>query len=103
MGIKDESSDESEKEIPVEESVKEKTVEDLPKEDIKLEAEAEKEKEKLVKNSKESKEFEVKKGKKVPNQMAKLFKTGHRLKSENDGNMYEVVGSGNSKKWKLIG
>jgi hypothetical protein len=79
LGIKDESS-----EIPVEESVKEKTIEDLPKEDIKLETEAEKE------------------GKKVPNQMAKLFKTGHRLKSENDGNMYEVIGSGNSKKWKLV-
>jgi hypothetical protein len=25
------------------------------------------------------------------------------LKSENDGNMYEVTGSGNSKKWKLVG
>ena len=34
--------------------------------------------------------------------MAKLFKTGHRLKSDNDGNMYEVVGSGNSKKWRVI-
>jgi hypothetical protein len=100
LGIKDESS-----EITVEESVKEKTVEDLPKEVTKLEVEAETEteKDKLVKEPKESKEFEVKKGKKVPNQMEKLFKTGHRLKSENDGNMYEVVGSGNSKKWKLIG
>ncbi len=34
--------------------------------------------------------------------MAKLFKAGHRLKSENDGNFYQVIGSGNSKKWKLI-
>jgi hypothetical protein len=74
----------------VEESVKE------------LVQEPEQEPEPVKEETMELKDFEVKRGKKVPNQMAKLFKAGYRLKSENDGNMYEVIGSGNSKKWKLV-
>lgn len=46
---------------------------------------------------------ETKKGKKnVPNESAKDFKIGHKLKSSNDGKFYEVVMSGKTKRWKLV-
>ena len=74
--------DELEKALGVENSEKEQLI--ITHEDIKKELEGDIEELKV-------KEFEVKKGKKVPNQMAKLFKTGHRLMSENDGKMYFVI------------
>jgi len=46
---------------------------------------------------------ETKKGRKnVPNESAKDFKIGHKLKSTNDGKFYEVIMSGKTKRWKLV-
>jgi len=43
-----------------------------------------------------------KRNKKVPNEAAKDFRVGYRMKSTNDGNTYEVVKNGNRKSWKLV-
>jgi hypothetical protein len=102
LGINDDLSDKSENEKNVEEIVKEELKNEKEKQVKEPEQKIELKQKEVKNETKESKEFEVKRGKKVPNQMAKLFKTGHRMKSENDGNMYEVIGNGNTKKWKLV-
>ena len=47
---------------------------------------------------------DTKKGNKknVPSEAAKDFRVGYRMKSSNDGKLYEVVMNGNRKRWKLI-
>jgi len=55
-----------------------------------------------TKHDEEESKTEVKKKKFLPNELARNYKEGYRMKSSNDGKMYEVIQNGKRKTWKLI-
>lgn len=84
---------------------------DDAEDDVKVEVNGDKGDEPEEKNEEETVEEDVKnvqvgdmkkRNKKVPNEAAKDFRVGYRMKSTNDGNTYEVVKNGNRKSWKLV-
>ena len=72
-------------------------------EEVKVNEEVREEKEEDNDDIKEVNLNDSKKGgKKLPNEPAKNYKVGFRIKSTNDGNTYEVIMSGKTKRWKLV-
>lgn len=55
-----------------------------------------------TKHDEEESKTDLKKKKLLPNEPARNFKAGYKIKSTNDGKMYEVVQNGKRKSWKLI-